>query len=93
VLWDLLPPLGSDETAVRRRARSRAEQAAAAEPTIRLFREWRFVSGEVEDTIGPRVYIEPEIHARYTGRGEMGAYLAHTFLVRLWPGRHLGAAI
>ena len=92
VLWDLFPPLGADDTAVRQRARSWAEQAAVVEPTSRLFSEWRYILREVEDTSGPRVYIEPEIQARYAGRGAMGAYLAHTLMARLRPGGPLRAA-
>jgi hypothetical protein len=79
-------PFGDDAvwTATGRRW---AELAAAREPESRLFHEWRFFLGEAADTTGPKVYIAPEVHARYHGRGAFGARMVHLLSTTLWPGR------
>lgn len=88
ILWSVSPPMGADETVCRERARRLAASAAAGEPTSRLFREWRFLLGEADDTARPRIYVEPEVHARFHGRGAMGDYVVHTLTRRLRDGRH-----
>ena len=85
ILWHLFAPLGADEAAYQERARALARQASALEPESRLFREWPYFLEEAPDTTAPRLYIRPELHARYHGRGAMGDYLVHILLSRLSP--------
>ncbi len=85
ILWHLFPPLGDDEAAYQKRAAALAERATTLEPGSRLFREWRYFLGEAAETTAPKIYIKPEIHARYHGRGAMGDYMVHTLIRRLWP--------
>ncbi|MDT9081685.1 hypothetical protein RSW80_27025, partial [Escherichia coli] len=59
----------------------------------RLFREWRYLLGEADDTLGARTHVEAEIHARYAGRGALGSYMSHTLRARLRPDEHPRAAI
>ncbi len=87
VLWHLFPPLGADEEAYRRRAQAFGERSASLESGSPLFHEWRFFLDDAEDTERPRIYVEPELHARYHGRGAMGEYLEHTLLSTLRQGR------
>lgn len=54
-----------------RMSRTFLERAAEREPQSRLLQNWSFFVGEADDTRDPRIYIEPEIHARYSGRGEL----------------------
>lgn len=77
------PPLGGDEEAARREARAWVATASELEPASRLFREWQFLLGEAEDTLGARTHVEAEVHARYAGRGALGAYVSHTLHARL----------
>ena len=78
-------PFGDDETWTAT-GRRWVETAATREPESRLFREWRYFLGEAADTIGPKVYVAPEVHARYHGRGEFGARMVHLLTTTLWPG-------
>lgn len=77
-------PFG-DEAAWSATARRWVEAAAAREPESRLFREWRFFLGEAPDTVGPKVYVAPEVHARYHGRGAFGERMLHLLKLTLWP--------
>lgn len=86
-LWNLGPPIRSDEMGCRTRAKAFAERAGVSEPESRLFREWRFFLREADDTVEPRIYIEPEVHARYYGRGALGDYMEHMLMARLREGR------
>jgi hypothetical protein len=52
-------------------------RAAEREPTSRVFREWRSLAGDTGGPPGARVYAEPDVHARYAGRGAPGEYLVH----------------
>lgn len=83
ILWHLSPPLHMSEAAYREKAGAFARRAAEREPTSRVFREWRFFFGEEAETDGPQIYVRPEVHARYHGRGAMGDYMAHTLSARL----------
>jgi hypothetical protein len=85
LLLEFRPPLGADEDAARRQARAWLAQASAREPASRLFGEWRYLVGDTDGLVGARVYAEAEVHARYAGRGELGAYLVHTLRTRLRP--------
>lgn len=87
-LWAMGPDWSMDEERSRLIARTFALRAAELEPTSRLFRDWRFFLGEAEDTTSPRIYIEPEVHARYHGRGAMGEYLSHILFSALRRERH-----
>ena len=78
-------PFG-DEATWMAAGRRWMEAAAAHEPESHLFREWRFMLDEAGDTAGPKVYIAPEVHARYHGRGEFGARMVHLLTTKLWPG-------
>ena len=78
-------PFG-DEAVSMATGRRWGELAGEREPESRLFREWRFFSGEAPDTSGPKVYIAPEVHARYHGRGAFGDRTAHLLTRMLWPG-------
>jgi hypothetical protein len=93
LLLEFRPPLDGDEDGARQVARRWAESAATTEPTSRLFREWRYLFGDAEDTLGVRTHIETEIRARYEGRGALGAYLSHIIRARLRPGGHPRAAV
>jgi hypothetical protein len=93
LLLEFRPPLGGDEEQARRAARGWVERAASLEPTSRVFREWRFLLGEAEETVGARIYAEVEVHARFGGRGAMGAYMVHTLRGRLRPDEHPRAVI
>jgi hypothetical protein len=83
-------PFGDDAQWVAT-GRRWAEAAAAREPESRLFREWRFFWGDAADTTGPKVYIAPEVHARYHGRGAFGARMVHLLTTTLWPGDRVGS--
>jgi hypothetical protein len=83
-------PFGED-AAWTATARRWVALAAAREPESRLFREWRFFLREAADTAGPRIYVAPEVHARYHGRGAFGARMVQLLAGVLWreaaPGR------
>jgi hypothetical protein len=64
-----------------------AETAMIREPKSRLFREWKFFFHEARNTDGPKVYIEPEIHARYHGRGMFGQRMVNLLTQTLWRGK------
>jgi hypothetical protein len=85
VLWSVFPPLAGGEAEYRERALAWAERAAAEESTSRIFREWRLLLGETQDSAGARTYVERELHARYAGRGALGDYLVHIISARLRP--------
>ena len=87
MLWSVFPPLGADEDEYRERAIAWAERAALESPDSRLFREWRYFLHEADDTEGARVYIDQELHARYSGRGALGEYVVHMLRTRLRPGQ------
>lgn len=84
-LWAFRPPLGADDDEYRETALLWGAGAAAEEPTSVLFREWRFFLDEADDTLGARTYVERELHARYAGRGALGAYMVHMLSARLRP--------
>ena len=63
LLLEFRPPLEDDEHGTRRVARTWVESAVGMEPASRLFREWRFLLGEAEDTLGARTHAEAEVHA------------------------------
>ena len=83
VLWLAESPPGLDSATATARAHRWAEEAAIEEPSSRVFAEWRFWSGQTHESEGPRSYIAEEVHARYAGRGAMGAYMAHILGTRL----------
>lgn len=93
VLWDLFPSAGMSDESARVKAHSFAKRAAESEPTSPLFRDWRFFLGEAEDTTGPRIYIEPEVHARFHRRGAMGEYLEHTLVSQLRRDRRPATSV
>ena len=66
-------------------ARRWAQLAVEREPESRVFREWQFFRGERADTLGPRIYIEPEAHARFHGRGAFGARMLDLLIRALQP--------
>ena len=82
---NLFPYCFGVEAEWQRRSRAFLERAAESEPQSRLLRNWPFFVREADDTRDPRIYIEPEIHARYSGRGELGRYMQHMLITRLRP--------
>lgn len=82
---NLFPYCFGAEAEWERRSQVFLERAVEREPQSRLLRNWPFFIREADDTRDPRIYIEPEIHARYAGRGELGRYMQHMLLTRLGP--------
>ena len=81
----LFPYCFGVEAEWERRSRAFLERAAESEPQSRLLRNWPYFVREADDTRDPRIYIESEIHARYSGRGELGRYMQHMLRTRLRP--------
>lgn len=75
-------PFG-DEAEWKETGRRWMQQSAARVPESRLFQEWKFFVGDLSTTTGPKIYIRPEVHARYFGRGLFGAHMTEYLLSRL----------
>ena len=76
-----------EEAAWHEKSRRYFLAALRDDPASRLFADWKYLIGEAKDTRNLKTKIEPEIHARFAGRGYMGEYLKHTLSGMLRPNR------
>ena len=87
LLADLFPYCFGSEDEWRQKSKVFLQRAAEQEPHSRLLRNGAYFVGKADDTRDPRIYIEPEVHARFSGRGELGRYMHHMLTTLLRPER------
>lgn len=66
-----------DEDYWRKKARQYFYQAAEMEIKSNLFTDWKYLTEQTGESTNLKTKIEPEIHARFNGRGYMGFYLVN----------------
>jgi len=64
-----------DETKWKKEANRLLLEASSDDSSV--FKNWKYLIGISNEVHGLRKNINPELHARFNGRGEMGRYLLH----------------
>jgi len=68
--------MGNEET-WQSKARQFFIRASEIEPNSDLFTDWKYLIEETNESRNLKTKIEPEMHARFHGRGYMGTYVLH----------------
>lgn len=72
-----------EESVWRAKCRGFLKRATELEPTSSLFADWAYFVDESSSTKNLKTKINPEIHARFNGRGALGDYMEHILTITL----------